>query len=163
MDLWIRGCLDCPGQSLEHQGTCFSCLVVFQVLKLLTDALHDGQIHVDDYKLGVYKSLRVTIGDNEFLHLSPEAPALTGFTRGNDVIDGILTQDYSVRLHSCEKGTHCPRMKKGNVVFITPIVTHLSDENDLLDIGIGGGGGDLEQLEEELVISAEEARQMLEK
>lgn len=85
---------------------------------------------------------------------------MTGFTRANEMQEGILTNDPSVRLHSCEKGTDCNTMATGNVVFITPIVTHVSSTVDLAEIGIGGGAGDLEQLEE-VMVSPEEAREIL--
>lgn len=105
----------------------------------------------------MYKTLQVKIDDDQYLHLSPEAPALTGFARGNQFQPGLLTNDDSVRLHSCEKGTRCSTMEKRGIVFISPIVAHLSAASDMAEVGIGGGGGDLEQ-ENELVLSPEDAQ-----
>ncbi|KAF3761732.1 hypothetical protein M406DRAFT_49934 [Cryphonectria parasitica EP155] len=120
----------------------------------------DTRIHVDDYKLNVYKSLQVPLQDGQYMHLSPEAPALTGFTCGNRFQPGLLTSDDAVRLHSCEKGTRCSTMADGRIVYITPIVAHLTSTSDMAEIGIGGGAGDLEQ-NEELVLSPEDARILL--
>lgn len=120
------------------------------------------QIHVDDYKLNMYRALQVKLDEDQYVHLSPEAPALTGFTCGNRFQAGILTKDETVRLHSCEKGTRCTRIAKGNVVWITPIVTHLSSTRDMAEVGIGGGADDLEQ-KDELVLSPEDARTLLQR
>ncbi|KAL1875780.1 hypothetical protein Daus18300_002971 [Diaporthe australafricana] len=122
------------------------------------------KIHVDDYKMKVYESLRVKLQD-EYLHLSPEAPALVGFTCGNRTHPGCLTRDPDVRLRSCEKGSGCPMMKKtppGKVVWITPIVAHLRNKNDMVEVGIGGGAGDLEEADQ-VVLATEDLRQWLER
>lgn len=114
----------------------------------------DTKIHVDDYKMKVYESLRVQVGEDDYLHLSPEAPALTGFTCGNSFHSGYLTRDPTVRLHSCEKGSGCPTINKlptSDVVWITPIVAHLPDKNDMIEAGIGGGIDDLEEKDELLM------------
>ncbi|KAI3393745.1 hypothetical protein diail_3746 [Diaporthe ilicicola] len=118
------------------------------------------RIHVDDYKMKVYESLRVRLED-EYHHLSPESPALVGFSCGNRAHPGCLTRDPDVRLHSCEKGSGCPMMQKtspGNVVWITPIVAHLRDKNDMVEVGIGGGAGDLEDTDH-VVLAVEDLRQ----
>ncbi|KAJ4423193.1 hypothetical protein N0V82_002187 [Gnomoniopsis sp. IMI 355080] len=115
------------------------------------------RIHVDDYKLNVYKALQIKLDEDHYVHLSPEAPTLTGYTCGNRFQPGILTRDESARLHSCEKGTHCATMAKGDVVWITPIVAHLSSTSDMAEIGIGGGIDDLEN-KDELVLSPEDAQ-----
>lgn len=122
------------------------------------------QIHVDDYKIKVYESLRVK-HDNDYIHLSPEAPALTGFSCGNRFHPGCLTRDPNVRLHSCEKGSGCPTMQKTatrNVVWITPIVAHLRHNDDMVEVGIGGGAGDLEDADQ-LVLTTEDLGQWLER
>lgn len=110
----------------------------------------------------MYKALQVKIGDDQHLHLSPEASALNGFACGNRFQPGLLTRDETVRLHSCEKGTRCSTMAKGGIVFITPIVAHLSETSDLAEVGIGGGAGDLDQ-NEELILSPEDARTLLQR
>lgn len=106
----------------------------------------------------VYESLRVRVGDDDYIHLSPEAPALTGFTCGNSLHPGYLTRDHTVRLHSCEKGSGCPKLNSlptNDVVWITPIVAHLPDKNDMVEAGIGGGADDLEE-KDELLLSPED-------
>lgn len=122
------------------------------------------QIHVDDYKMKVYESLRVKLEDN-YLHLSPEAPALVGFPCGNRFHPGCLTRNPDVRIHSCEKGSGCPVMQKmatGNVVWITPIVAHLRNEDDMVEVGIGGGAGDLEE-SDQVVLATEDLCKWLER
>lgn len=110
----------------------------------------------------MYEALRVKIDDGQYIHLSPEAPALTGFTCGNRFQSGLLTSDETVRLHSCEKGTRCSAMVEGHVVFITPIVAHLSATSDMAEVGIGGGAGDLEQ-KEELILGPDDARSLFQR
>lgn len=112
--------------------------------------------------MNMYQSLKVKVADDHDIHLSPEAAALTGFACGNGFQEGILTKDETVRLHSCEKGTRCATMQGGDVVFITPIVAHLSENKDMEEVGIGGGAGDLEQ-RDELTLTPEDARLLLER
>lgn len=102
------------------------------------------------------------VGKEQYVHLSPEAPALTGFTCGNRFQPGLLTNDVNVRLHSCEKGTRCATMAKGNAVFITPVVAHLSRTSDMAEVGIGGGLDDLEQ-KDEVTLSPDDARMLVER
>lgn len=109
----------------------------------------------------MYKSLQVRLEDDQYIHLSPEAPALTGFSCGNGFQKGILTRDETARLHSCEKGTRCSTMQSGGVVFITPIVAHLNN-NDMAEVGIGGGAGDLEQ-KDELLLEPQDAHTLLQR
>lgn len=109
-----------------------------------------GQIHVDDYKMSIYQSLVAKDTDNRFgtqFHLSHEAPALVGFMCGNTYHSGCLTLDQNVRLHSCEKGNYCPNVQKNlsSVVWIQPIVTRLPNGQDIAELGVGGGGEDLER------------------
>lgn len=104
--------------------------------------------------MGIYQSLLVKDPGNKhgfgvLHHLSPEAPALVGFMRGNSYHPGCLTLDENVRLHSCEKGNYCQTIWKGPVVQIHPVLTHLNSGEDLPELGIGGGGDDLEREEEE--------------
>ncbi|KAI7781934.1 DNA repair protein [Diaporthe eres] len=124
------------------------------------------QIHVDDYKMKVYEALRVKLdNENNYLHLSPDAPALVGFPCGNRFHPGCLTRNPDVRIHSCEKGSGCPIMQKtatGNVVWITPIVAHLRNEDDMVEVGIGGGAGDLEA-SDQVFLATEDLRRWLER
>ena len=96
------------------------------------------------------------------VHISPEAPGLVGFMCGNRSHPGCLTADDTVRLHSCEKGTHCATMQKRPVVWIRPIVAHLPNGYDITEIGIGGGGDDLEREAELDFFSADEAQALIE-
>ena len=83
-------------------------------------------------------------------YLAPEAASLCGHWCGNNDQPGCLTNDQNVRLHSCEAGTDCKALKSPNVVWITPIIAHSADGDDILEIGAGGGGGDLAQHELEV-------------
>ncbi|KAF7551669.1 hypothetical protein G7046_g7655 [Stylonectria norvegica] len=103
-------------------------------------------IHVDDYKLGIYGSLRAKQFDNRFssdFHLTPESPALTGYMCGNSPHPGCLTSDQNVRLHSCEKGNVCEVSRGQSTVLIQPVVAHLRSGEMLAEAGVGGGGEDL--------------------
>lgn len=94
----------------------------------------------------VFQSLVTKPKDNRWAaqtHLAKEAPALVGFTCGNSPHGGCLTLDENVRLHSCEKGMSCEVMEHSPVVWIRPIVTHLKDGRDVMEVGLGGGGEDL--------------------
>ena len=93
------------------------------------------------------------------IYLAPEAAALCGHRCGNNDHPGCLTSDQDVRLHSCEAGTDCKALKSPNVVWITPIITHSADGSDVLEIGAGGGGGDLNQ--HELELDEQETRELL--
>ncbi|KAK0672034.1 beta-lactamase-like protein [Cercophora samala] len=109
-----------------------------------------SKIHVDDYKMAIYRSLVAKDADNRYgaqFHLALEAPALVGFMCGNTYHSGCLTLDQNVRLHSCEKGNYCPTVQKNlsSVVWIQPIVTRLPNGQDIAELGVGGGGEDLER------------------
>ena len=124
------------------------------------------KIHVDDYKKRLYRSLRLTVGDvpangkarlaegrpktRHDIYLTPEAATLCGHRCGNNDHPGYLTNDEQVRLHSCEASTDCKALDSPNVVWITPIITRSAKGCDVLEIGAGGGGGDLIQHELEL-------------
>ncbi|KAK9426019.1 hypothetical protein SUNI508_12726 [Seiridium unicorne] len=108
----------------------------------------ESKIHVDTYKMGVYKSLVAKTSSDRLasqLHFSKEAPYLVGFNCGNNRHEGCLTLDENVRIHSCEEGTTCSVMKSKPIVWIQPIVTHLPDGREITEIGLGGGSGDLKQ------------------
>ncbi|KAJ4392811.1 hypothetical protein N0V85_006822 [Neurospora sp. IMI 360204] len=114
----------------------------------------ESRVHVDEYKMGIYQSLLAKDPANKrdfgvLHHLSPEAPALVGFMRGNSYHPGCLTLDENVRLHSCEKGNYCKTVRENPIVQIHPVLTHLHNGEDLPELGIGGGGDDLEHDEEE--------------
>jgi DNA cross-link repair 1C protein len=102
---------------------------------------------VDRYKMAVYKSLVGSFESNVAanVHHAREAPYLVGFSCGNARHEGCLTLDENVRIHSCEKGTPCCVMQTRLVVWIQPIVAHLPSGHDVTEVGLGGGGDDLEQ------------------
>lgn len=107
----------------------------------------DSKIHVDAYKMGIYRSLVERTSEDLFakqVHLAKEAPYLVGFSCANNQHDGCLTLDENVRIHSCEKGTACSVVQNQPVVWIKPIVSRLSDGQEIAEVGIGGGAGDLE-------------------
>lgn len=103
---------------------------------------------MDKYKLGLYQSLRgnsVANGGKDFSPaLSHEGSILGGYKCGNENKEGILTNDQTVRLHSCEKGTACSALNERDVIWIQPIICRVED-NEIAEVGIGGGGGDLTQ------------------
>ncbi len=107
---------------------------------------------MEKYKLGLYKSLKVKNSSSQFdsqFHLAPEAPGLVGFLCGNSEHQGCLTEDEAVRIHSCERPDYCSTVKKAaRVVWIRPIVARLDGGHDLTEVGVGGGGNDLEQQSE---------------
>ncbi|KAL7622441.1 hypothetical protein AAE478_007946 [Parahypoxylon ruwenzoriense] len=118
-----------------------------EVWVALSKALN-SKIHVDKYKMGIYKSLATKSADNRFAaqtHLTKDAPYLVGFTCGNIQREGCLTLDEGVRIHSCEKGMGCSVVETKPVVWIQPIVAHLRNNRDMIEVGIGGGGNDLAQ------------------
>ncbi|CAM1505777.1 Fc.00g114140.m01.CDS01 [Cosmosporella sp. VM-42] len=83
-------------------------------------------IHVDDYKLRIYGSLKTRASETGFgadFHMTPESPALTG----------------------CEKGNMCDVSRRSSTVVIQPVIAHLPSGEDLAEHGVGGGGDDLER------------------
>ncbi|EEP81751.1 conserved hypothetical protein [Uncinocarpus reesii 1704] len=77
-----------------------------------------------------------------------EAPYLCGFTLGNSRVSGCLTDQTntpSVKVHSCEPGVVCSTIESGPSVYITPIITRTKEGCDVLELGAGGGMGDLRQ------------------
>ncbi|OLN96246.1 Protein artemis [Colletotrichum chlorophyti] len=118
-----------------------------QVWIALSKALK-SRIHVNDYKMRIFASLTGKASNDRFsssVHLCPEAPALAGYVCGNTPHPGCLTRDENVRLHSCERGNFCSVVRNSNVVSIQPVVAHLRDGSDIAELGVGGGGDDLER------------------
>jgi len=98
--------------------------------------------------MSIYTSLVARDRANKFgpqFHLSPEAPALVGFMCGNTYHAGCLTLDENVRLHSCEKGNYCQTIQNAPVVRIQPVITRLPNGESIAELGVGGGGDDLER------------------
>nr|KMM70449.1 hypothetical protein CPAG_06761 [Coccidioides posadasii RMSCC 3488] len=103
------------------------------------------KIHVDQYQLKLYQSLALRTSCELAVD---EAPYLCGFTLGNSRISGCLTDQIdikSVRIHSCEPGVVCSTISSRPSVYITPIVTRTQGGLDVLELGAGGGVGDLTQ------------------
>ncbi|KAK1633236.1 beta-lactamase-like protein [Colletotrichum phormii] len=118
-----------------------------QVWIALAKALK-SRIHVDDYKMRIFSSLTGKRTNDRFsssIHLCPEAPALAGYVCGNTPHPGCLTRDKNVRLHSCERGNFCNTVKSSKVVSIQPVIAHLRSGVDIAEVGVGGGGDDLER------------------
>ncbi len=90
----------------------------------------------------LYDSLRDDENRLRGSYLAPEAPVLAGHRVGNTDHPGIFTLDNTVRLHSCEKGIRCSHLGD-QTVWIKPIIARTSSGQDIAEIGIGGGGGDL--------------------
>lgn len=103
-------------------------------------------VHVDEYQMGLFGSI---VEDSKDGYGMFEGPPLVGFKIGNDFQPGLLSRNSSTRLHSCEPGMSChQKLKDKNVVWITPIISRLPDGTELLELGAGGGGGDLYQAPE---------------
>jgi hypothetical protein len=109
-------------------------------------ALLQSPIHLDPYRWGLYASLaNTTTGSPE----CPEATQLCGFRLGNHHKEGCLTQDASVRIHSCERGGGCHILEnEDSTVRIVPIITRLEGDIEVQELGVGGGKGDLDQVHE---------------
>lgn len=107
-----------------------------------------SQIHVDQYKLSLYESLcpkpSKSGATTNLAYLAAEAPALIGHQYGNNYQKGCLTLDPTVRIHSCEKGMRCSALTK-KTVFIQPILARGTNGVEMLELGAGGGQGDLAQ------------------
>ncbi|KIW11372.1 hypothetical protein PV08_10672 [Exophiala spinifera] len=103
------------------------------------------RVHVDKYQLRILRPVE-DHGFNPY----PEGAALTGSTVGNQQVSGCLTTDTHVKIHSCEPGLpcHAELSRLNNVKWITPIISRLKDGTEILELGAGGGGGDLYQSSE---------------
>lgn len=104
-----------------------------------------SKIHLDRYRYSVYTSLAKA---NNGLGCQ-EAAALTGFMLGNHRMEGCLTKDPYVRIHSCEHGFKCPvirEFRNNEVIQIVPIISRTKDGRELHELGVGGGKGDLNQI-----------------
>ncbi|OAA51542.1 hypothetical protein NOR_00135 [Metarhizium rileyi] len=103
------------------------------------------KIHVDDYKLRIFNSLKSRLSDQPFtpeFHLASGAAMLTGHMCGNTQHQGCLTSDTHVRIHSCEKANMCSVARHHSVVSIRPVVCRLPGGEAIMEAGVGGGGTD---------------------
>ncbi|SMQ45167.1 unnamed protein product [Zymoseptoria tritici ST99CH_3D7] len=97
------------------------------------------QIHVDQFKYGVYRSL----GGSANGTIAPEYFKLITSHYGNHEQKGCLAtgDDDKHQLHSCEQGTGCSIWSK-QFVRITPIISRHNGQS-MREPGAGGGDGDL--------------------
>jgi len=116
----------------------------------LSQALNSA-VHLDRYRYNIYMSLGRPHDSTKME--SRDAPFLSGFMCGNLRQEGCITSDATSRLHSCEKGTRCQvfashgRGTADDVVEIVPIISR-HNGMDILELGAGGGKGDLDQTHE---------------
>ncbi|KAK0249365.1 hypothetical protein B0A54_03730 [Friedmanniomyces endolithicus] len=94
------------------------------------------QIHVDDYRFGLYRALA-----NGGEPKAPESTKLVGFHCGNHYQEGCLTSEQA-QLHSCERNAGCEIWTK-DFVRITPIISR-HNSTEIREVGAGGGHGDLD-------------------
>ena len=113
---------------------------------------------MDSYKYGLYEALASQKAGQTSSH---EGNALFGFEYGNHYHSGCLTDDPTVRLHSCEPGTGCPALKSPGTVFITPIIQRTGKGEILPELGAGGGVGDLAQTHTYLEFSLQSSAEKL--
>ncbi|KAJ5807753.1 DNA repair metallo-beta-lactamase [Penicillium riverlandense] len=102
------------------------------------------KVHVDQYQMGLYRSLMRASGT----HSITEASALCGFSLGNRAVAGCLSSDAASRVHSCEPGVTCPTARSPSTVYIVPIVNRTIEGVEIPEVGAGGGIGDLYQTHE---------------
>jgi DNA cross-link repair 1C protein len=91
--------------------------------------------------------------------LAHAGPVLTGYQCGNTPQVGCLTSDPDARLHSCEKALPCSTLND-KTVWIRPIITRINGV-EILEVGVGGGLGDLTQRPELELDSTYEIEQLL--
>jgi len=103
-----------------------------------------SQVHVDQYQMRLFRGVA-----EDGLGAEP-GPALVGFRVGNGEQAGCLTTVADVRIHSCEPGLPCHTALKKNksIVWVTPIISRMEDGTEIAEVGAGGGGGDLYQIQE---------------
>ena len=102
------------------------------------------QIHVDEYKMGLFKAVAHAGGNIP----SQEGAALCGFKLGNHYHDGCLSEDSSTRLHSCDRNMGCEVFNSPKTVYIIPGVTMDTNGQIIRELGAGGGLGDLKDIAE---------------
>ena len=90
--------------------------------------LTPDEVHVDDYKFSLYKSLGT---DANAKNPSYEGSALYGFECGNSFQDGCLTTKQNVRFHSCQHDMGCSALEASDVVYIRPIISRSVEGNVL--------------------------------
>lgn len=134
----------------------------YEDVLLTLSKILDSRVHLDPYRYRVYTSLSSAQSNQTGVQCT-EAPSLCGFLAGNVKQSGIVTNDPSVRLHSCEIGAGCwatDPFRESQIVHIKPIVSRHGGE-DIQEDGLGGGKGDLDQVHELEVGDADSIRRLL--
>jgi DNA cross-link repair 1C protein len=104
------------------------------------------RIHMDHYRYGLYRSIAAQGG----AVFPKEFAQLCGYTLGNHEKSGCLSEDYDVRIHSCERRSGCEYMDargRNEAVVIIPIITRINGA-EVREIGAGGGKGDMDLAQE---------------
>ncbi|KAF1812531.1 hypothetical protein P152DRAFT_514162, partial [Eremomyces bilateralis CBS 781.70] len=137
----LRKCAEFPPKTIFYlRAWTFGYEDVFQALSTALNS----RIHLDKYRYNLYTSVsKASIATNE-------APCLAGYRLGNHEVEGCLTRTTDgVRIHACEIGMDsCAIRKKldsGEVVGIVPIISRIDEGSEILEVGAGGGIGDLDQ------------------
>ncbi|KAG5771509.1 hypothetical protein H9Q72_001949 [Fusarium xylarioides] len=121
---------------------------IAELLRKVSQYPSDTVFHLQAWTYGyedVWLALSKALKSKANIHLTPESPALTGHMCGNTPHPGCLTSEENVRLHSCEKGNLCEVAQRPTTISIQPIVAHLPTGEDLAEVGVGGGGVDLQR------------------
>ncbi|KAJ4996715.1 hypothetical protein K4K48_007957 [Colletotrichum sp. SAR 10_66] len=61
------------------------------------------------------------------------------------VFSSLTGKASNDRFSSCERGNFCSVVRGSKVVSIQPLVAHLSNGAEIAEVGVGGGGDDLER------------------
>ncbi|KAI8255458.1 hypothetical protein K4K58_005663 [Colletotrichum sp. SAR11_239] len=61
------------------------------------------------------------------------------------VFSSLTGKASNDRFSSCERGNFCSVVRGSKVVSIQPLVAHLSNGAEITEVGVGGGGDDLER------------------
>ncbi|KAF2758655.1 hypothetical protein EJ05DRAFT_537981 [Pseudovirgaria hyperparasitica] len=123
-------------------------------------AFLNSRIHLDRYRLSLYRSLARTGTAPPCL----DAAQFCGFELGNHKPQGFVTSDPVVQVHSCERGSSCPIFDKDEaqrVVTIIPIVTRTKSGSPVPEIGAGGGQGDLDQTNDLIIDDTQALEQLI--
>ncbi|CEJ80107.1 hypothetical protein VHEMI00312 [[Torrubiella] hemipterigena] len=107
----------------------------------------DTQVHLDDYKLRVYRC--------------SESPWLNGYVVGNSTHPGCLSSNRQARVHACESRDRCETARQKGIVTIYPVVVLFPDGTGIPEIGVGGGGSDLQREAELDLVDVEDVDQVL--
>ena len=114
----------------------------YEEVWLALSAALNTKIHVDRYRLGLYRSL---LNNPNCLEANP----LVGFQLGNQWHEGCLTEDPCQIIHSCERGTPCSTLESHEkVVQIVPVIERSLSNTMIKEEDGGGRFGDLARTHE---------------